>query len=471
MSYTPKSAIELYQSLRTGLIGRSSLTDLNPISALSTVLQAVAEEMASAERRLFIMREGFYLRSAIGADLDDHVSQLPPVGITRIQSTNASAACLRVDRSPTDTATSLTIVAGSLVSSISGQTYQTTNTVIMPAGAAYLDGIHIVSTTAGSGGNAGIGQIRGIVSMPSAIISVSNEQPLTNGADRETDNELRNRAINYLKSLSRCSKSMIEFVGTTFVGSSGERFKYARLYEDPNIAGYSELMVDDGSGLTVEAVSKNGRTSTTNIGSGGLAIAYHDAPATQPITPENIIVWRNADPLQQIGVGSHEMKSIPERGIVYFNDGVLQAGDRVFIQNYRVFTGVLAELQRELEGNPTNFDRFTGFRAAGTRVVVQPVRAEFVQFDVSLLVSQTADYAIIETRVILALEEYVNSLLPAQPLYISKLIEVARSVVGVRDIHIYERGTTTYADNIFPSSAKAVLRLRRNGINPSSASN
>lgn len=469
MPYNPRTALDILNNLRAGIIGRSELTDLNPVSALSVLLQSVAEEFASVERRLFILREGFYLRTAVGADLDEHVAQLPPVGIRRLEQTNASATCLRVERE--DASTSLTIAAGSLVASNTGITYVTTNTVILSVGEFSASNIPIVATVAGSRGNAPIAAIQQIRNMPPDITRVINEQPLTNGADRESDADLRSRALLYLKSLTRCSRTMLEFIGTSFVGVNGDRFSYARIYEDPNVPGYSELVVDDGSGITLSAVSKPGRTSVTNIAQGGQVIAFHDAPATRDIEPSNIIVWRNADPTQQIGVSPTDFKSVPERGVVYFNPGVLQPGDRVFIQNYSVFSGLLSELQREIDGDPNNFDRITGFRAAGTRVLVRPVTPQFVSFDVELLASSATDYRIVESRVLLAIENFINTLLPGQPLYISKLIEISRAVAGVKDIHFYETGTVTYAANIFPASARTALRMRRNSINISNAAN
>lgn len=469
MPYQPRNAIELLNSLRAGIIGRSSLTDLNPASALSLILQAVAEEFASVERRLFILREGFYLRGATGTDLDEHVSQLPPIGINRILQTNASAACLRMERD--DATNALEIAAGATVATLAGVQYRTIAPVNFAAGQLVVTGIPIVATTAGTAGNCAIGAIRRIVAVNPAIIAVINEQPLTNGTDRETDEQLRSRAVLYLKSLSRCSRTMLEFIGTSFVGVNGDRFSYARLYEDPAQPGYSELVVDDGSGIVEDAVSKLGLTSVTNITVAGQPVAFHDAPATAPILPESFIVWRNGDPTQQISVGRYDYTSIPERGIVYFNEGVLQPGDRVFIQNYRVFTGLIAELQREIEGDPNNFDRLTGFRAAGTRVLVRPVRPEFVTLDVSLLVSTSAQYAAVENRLLVALETAINSLQPGQQLYISQLVEVARSVSGVKDVHFYEAGTTNAAPNVYPSSARSALRVRRAGLTISSAAN
>lgn len=469
MPYTPRGTLDILRSLRAGVIGRGDLTDLNRSSALTILLSAIAEEFASVERRIFVLRESFFLNGAIGADLDERVAQLPPLGIQRIQATNASSASLRIDRSTTDTASSLVIPAGSLVSSQRGTSYRTSEAVVIAPGQSFIQNVHVVCTIGGAVGNAGIGAIKNIVSMPSAVISVVNEQSLTNGTDAETDEQLRTRAFAYLKGMTRTSRATLEFVGSSFVSSTGERFSYAKLYEDPERLGYCELVVDDGSGITVEAVSKPGTTTVNNITAGGQQVAFHDAPATAPIQPSSFIIWQGGDPTQQISVGQYDYTSFPERGIVYFKDGIVQAGDRVFIQNYRVFTGLIKELQQEIEGDSSNFDRLTGFRAAGTRVVVRPVEAQFITLEMQLSVNSGSEYTIVEQLVLLAAERFINALAPGQTLVISKMIERLSSISGVKDIRLYNSGTLNFADNISPTSARSVLRVRRGGISISDA--
>lgn len=470
MPYNPRNTTEILRSLRASLIGRTDLTDLNRSSALTILLSAVAQEMASIERKLFTFRESFFLNGATGVELEERVAQLPPIGITRIRSTNASSSSLRIDRDPTDTSEALLIPAGSTVSDGRGTTYRTSEAVIMAVGESYVDNVHIMATAPGIAGNNSIGAINTIITMPSGVTSVINEQPLLNGTDTETDSQLRDRARIYMKGLTRTARSVLEFLGTSFVSTSGERYTYAKVYEDPTTPGYCELVVDDGSGLNIAAVSKPASTAITNITASGQQVAYHDAPATAPILPENFVVWRGGDPTQQISVGPYDYTSFPERGIVYFNQDVVQPGDRVFIQNYRVFSGFIAELQREIEGDSSNFDRLTGFRAAGTRIRVRPVEPEFISMDLSLLPRLGVNYRVLEQLVLAGAERYINSLAPGQTLYISKLIEALSSISGVRDIRILESGTTQFANNINPSSPRSVLRVRRGGINISSAS-
>jgi len=467
MPYIPRTPTELLRSLKAGMIGRSSLTDLNRSSALSIMLASIAEELASVERRLFTFKESFYMNGAVGADLDERVAQLPPVGITRIERTSASAAALRIDRDPTNTASVLTVPAGSVVSRSDGVRYEIAELVVFAEGQATLQNVQIVCAEAGIGGNASIGTINNIVSMPSGIISVTNEQALTNGTDRESDTQLRQRALTYLKSLSRTSKTALEFLGTSFIGSQGERYTYAKLFEDATRPGYSELCVDDGSGLITNAISKPGASMLTAVAGGGQAVIYHEAPATAPITVDNLTVTRSGE---AVSINASDFVSVHERGAVYFNAGVLQAGDVVAVNNYRVFKGLIRELQQEIEGDPTNFDRLSGFRPAGTRVVVKPVTPEFISLDLNITVTQASDYTIVEQQVLETITSFVNSLAPSQTLYISKLIEACSAVSGVRDIRFYNRGTTDYANNISPTSARSVLRVRSDSLQISNAS-
>jgi len=428
------------------------------------MLQAFSEELASTERRMFTVRESFFLNGASGTDLDRRVAELPPMGIARIAQTNASGTVLTISRDPADTAAALSVPAGSVFQSDEGTRYRTTVDVVIPQGDAEVENVHIIAEAGGSGGNAAIGKIARVVSAPDQIISCLNTQPISNGQDKETDKELRDRAMHYLKSLSRCQKASMEFMARSFVSSEGERYPYAKLYEDPEQLGFSELVIDDGSGVSLESLSKPGRTIITNIPDGGSRVAYHEAPATGPILPENIIVHVGGDPNTQIAVTDINYTSLYERGVVYFKPGVVNPGDRVIIQNYRVFRGYVEELQREIEGDPSNFDRMTGFRAAGTRVVVTAVTPQYIELDIALTAEPTADYDSVEFRTKEALELYVSDLAPGQTLFISQLVDVAVGVSGVADIQFFKRNSSERADNIDTTSARHALRVRAGSL-------
>lgn len=460
MAYTPKSANDVLRDLRGMILGRTDLNDIFAGSVLNTILSAVAQEIASGERRLYGLREAFYLRNASGQDLDERVAELPPVGIARIAATNASGAVLTITRS--SSLNNLTVPAGSTVKSDSGAQYRTSQDVVITAGNFSVDNVHIVAVIAGTQGNALSNEINTVVSMPDDVIEVVNTQPVTNGTDLESDEDLRERALLYLQSLTRCTRSALEFLGTSFISSTGERMRFARLFENPDEPAYSELVVDDGSGLTIEAVSRLASNVTGVIPENGASILYHQAPATEPLTASNLRVLRGG---VTVNIDERAITSHPERGVLYVTEGTLQAGDVWTLRNYRTFEGLIKELQAEIEGDVENPSLLTGFRAAGTRCVVTLAQAQFVSIDMSLSVDYDVDYNVIEGTVRETLVNYINGLAPSETLYVSALIEAARGVTGVRDLQLYQRGTTNPLDNQYPASPRAAIRVNSSSIN------
>lgn len=464
MAYAPKSANDVLRDLRGMVLGRTDLNDIFAGSVLNTLLSAFAQEIASSERRLYSLREAFYMRNASGQDLDERVNELPAVGISRIDSTNASGAVLTIVRA--SSLNSLTIPAGSVVKNDAGAQYRTTQDAVITAGNLSVNNVHIVAVVAGTQGNALINEINTIVSMPSDVIEVYNTQPVTNGTDRESDEELRERALLYLQSLTRCTRSALEFLGTSFISSSGERMRFARLFEDPDTPAYSELVIDDGSGLTVDAVSRIANTIGGTIPANGASLLYHEAPATEPLTTANLRVIRNGS---VVSISQNSLTSIPERGLLYVKEGVLQAGDSWEIKNYRVFQGFIKELQAEIEGDTENPALLTGFRSAGTRCVVKLAEAQFVSMDMLLSVDNDADFNVIENTVKETLSNFINGLAPSEPLFTSALIEASRGVTGVRDIQLFQRGTTNPLDNQYPASPRNAIRVNASSINISNS--
>lgn len=459
MPFVPRTSREILRDLRGMVLGRTKINDILTGSVLNTLLSSVAQLVSSSERRLYNIRESFFLEGAIGSDLDERVSELPPVAIERLGRTNASASSLKIGRS--NSTGDLLIPSGSLVSKQDGTQYRTVNDVIIPNGAIDIENVQIIALVSGTSGNASIDEINTIVSMPTDVSSVSNIQPLTNGTDEESDESLRNRALTYLKSLSRCSPSTLEFLALSFVSSAGDRMKFASIFEDSEQPAYSELVVDDGSGLNVNSVSRAGNTINGTVPSSNSRILYHEKPATSPILPSNITITRGSN---TISLSSSDITSVQERGVVYIKEGILQAGDTWTISNYRVFTGYIAELQDEIEGNVDNPSVLTGFRASGTRVVVSLADPQFVSFDVSLQVDTDQDFNAVEYSLKQGLETFINELSPSSPLYVSSLVESAKAVNGVLDVVFYQSNSTNRLENIYPSSPRKAIRIQSGSI-------
>lgn len=71
--FTPKSAPTILQELRGLTLARTPVNDILPGSVLNTLLNALAQELGSVERSLTLVREGFFLDTAVGAELTARV--------------------------------------------------------------------------------------------------------------------------------------------------------------------------------------------------------------------------------------------------------------------------------------------------------------------------------------------------------------------------------------------------------------
>lgn len=461
MAFSPKDQSTILRNLISLVVNRTELNDITPGSVLFTLLSAVANELGATERRIKDVRDGFAFENLSGSDLDERVEELPIGGILRRGATSASGAVLTIERTG-DLSQTLVIPAGSTVeASSTGVRYQTISEAVFQVNESKITDVAIKATTTGANGNCLAGTINTISSMPADVSAVYNERSITNAQEEESDTSLRGRANKYIESLARTQPSALEFVALSFVPSDNSKFSFASVFEDPTIPAYSELVVDDGSGLAVENVSRLGREMNGLVPAGGVNIIYHEAPATQALTSENITITRSGSP---IFLSSNSFTSIPERGIVYFNEGVLQEGDEWTISGYNVFSGAIAELQREIEGTTSDPNRISGFRASGCRVRVVPPEITRVAFDIGLKVGTSYDIAVVGQNAKTEAEAYVATLKPGETLYVSRLIDAIMNINGVVDVKIYKSNTYEAYDNVSPISNRSAIRTSISSI-------
>ena len=462
MAFAPKDQSTILRNLLALVVNRTELNDIAPGSVLYTLLAGVANELAATERRIEAVRDGFFLDNLSGVALDERVAEFPIGGLTRRGASVASGAILSLTRDPNTAASTLVIPAGSKVSSTAnGLTYTTLSDVVFAAGETSKQNIYIYCSTAGSQGNIQAGLINQSVDLDSSIISINNLLPLNNGRDTESDVSLKRRASKYLESLGRTQTSALEYLALSFEPSDGSRFSFATIFEDASLPAYSELLVDDGSGLSIEAVSRLGNVESVTVPAGGQNIIFHESPAVAPITSANILVTRGAS---IITIPDSQVVSIPERGLVYLPEGLLQPGDVWSIRDYRVFVGPIAELQAEVEGN-NSLSRISGFRAAGCRVVVRPPEVQEVAFDLAISSDRAFDLKVVEYKVKQAIVNLVSTLGINSPLYVSAIISAGLAIPGVLDIEVLKSGEQVRLSTIYPQSKKSIIRTNSNLIN------
>ena len=463
--FTPRSSTQVLRDLIAKVVARTDLSDVSAGSTLYTILNAVALEVANTEARLSNIKRSYSIENATGSDLDTRVAELPPVGITRKTQQYARGSVMTVRTGTHDSSTIILTAGSTFLCSENGQQYRVTEDYTFLPGVEELTEIYVVCETPGSIGNCSEGTINTISNVPDGIISCENTVALNNGQDQEDDASLRQRALRFVNSLGRTNKSSLEFLGTSFVGTSNNSFRFARVYEEIEKPGYCELIVDDGAGLTNTGIRNSDRKEVI-IPSGGLRTITHARPAVSEIDPGKIQIERDG---LGVTVTSDDYVSIPERGLLRFREGFLLEGDVVTILPFKVYTGDIAELQNEIEGNGSRGSQLTGFRAAGCRVRVLPPNITYIGMKVSIVVPPTADFESTKRAVISAIVNSVNSLDIGSRLIPSRLSANLILTQNVINVGLYKSGTSTFLEEIYPASEKHVLRIREQDIEVISA--
>lgn len=485
MAYTPKSGAEILRDLVAGVVARSEVTDISEGSILAQILSTVSSELAGSEYRLARIRDSFVLSRVTGADLDQRVSELPLGGVSRLSASAARGTVMRFTRVEEEAGSGLPdeaiVPAGATLGRQDNPTviYATTDDVVFPPSAnatQSIDNISVVALVPGVVGNCAPQSINKILDMPSFINSISQTAPLVGGQEGESDEALRARAILYLSSLARCQPSALEYFALSFTASDDTRVKYAAIYEDPIRRGYSELVVDDGS-VIVEGESASVRPGRAIRGvapGDGILTIFHESPAFEPIKR----IRRFDSNQNDLGVIlPDKFVSLPERGIVYVDAGVFEAGDIYEIgpelgvadSGYRVFNGALIpELQRAIEGDLNDPVGNPGLRAAGTRVRVLPPEIQAVTFDMQIVPVNGVSFVDTADEVREAAVEFVLTLRPGDMLFVSQLVDRVMDNPNVLDVKFFEKSVdnpgTVRLNDILPLTNRSVLRPDPNQI-------
>jgi len=472
MPFEAKLKDEILSELVARVVARSPLTDISEGSVMLTILGAVADELENIEYKLQVYRDSFSLEGATGVDLDARCSDFPAPGLKRKGRIAASGAVMQITRD--DSTTALVVPAGTryALASDTNIVFVQDADITMQIGdltypTATDDPISVTCAATGTIGNVEANTITIVDSAPGSVISCTNVKSIGGGIDRESDDQLRQRAFKYLSSLARCQPEALESHATQFKSGTQKAFLHAKLFEDPTRPGYSELVVDDGNGL--QGFEQAGTTVSGTIPDGGAIVLYHQFPATTEIGFGKLQKYNTAtsayENVELNADGSQPWVSIPERGLLYPDTGLFSAGDQWRITIYSVFTDPIKELQSSIEGSLSDPNSLPGFRAAGTRVRVLPPEVFSVSpVAVNIVVFDGTDTAAMQELVKSSIVEFARALRPGEPLLLSPLLADLMKLNGLRNVTITALGSGSTVTDIQPSSLREVIRINESDI-------
>jgi len=199
-----KSYTEIRDDLIEGVVQNTALTNLNPGSVTRTILEALAKVIADLHQFLVTVTRGGFIQTAEGRWLDLKVLEL---GLTRKPGQKASGFVTVFRNRPK--LDSVTIPAGTGIKTARDDQgrevrFNTLENVVLPADVTEVMAL-IEAETVGSEYNVGTGVLNKLSIHIAGIDGVTNKDvdlgsglrtwQVAAGADPETDDELRKRAI------------------------------------------------------------------------------------------------------------------------------------------------------------------------------------------------------------------------------------------------------------------------------------
>lgn len=374
--------------------------------------------------------------------------------------------------------------------------YTTQETAYIYPGNYYSNEVRVKAVSSGTVGNLAVGQVtRFAGSAPFNGAGVYSTTSMEGGKEAENDADLLERYLNHIKSLSRGTVFSLK-AGSQGVEQieTGQRVISANVVEDFN-ADEVIVYIDDGTGFIPDTVLLP--FSTAAVNSGGTSLTLTDgsqfpssgfiiinnttivgytnrvgniltlATATV-VTAGNVVefvdyiaestesfqskfrlayspVVRNTESVR-VKIPSASTWSALTRDADYIiNRGTgdlkllttIPSGSAL-AASYSYFTGLIASVQKVLEGDPADPTNFPGIKAAGINLSVEAPSIRRVTVRLSIQAKPGYTETDLYPLVRQAVENYITSLKLGENVIVSRIIDSAHNVEGVYSVTVSE---------------------------------
>lgn len=445
----PRDRDEIHQEAFAIAAVQSQVSDTNDTAIVNAALAAHAAQIEAIELRQSRLYKSLGL-DAEGQDLDDVVGEWPGFE-PRLGQSYAQGAVLELYRS--SAVGELLASAGTVVSTPSGKRY------LLLAPALFMDGhatypgpgqrnAYIAATEPGVNGNADVGAVSQVIQGPEGLTGCRNVLPLTGGQERETDAELRKRAIDWLAGgINRMTPAAIRALARAF---RSQGVLHATIWEDPS-RPYAEIILDDGRGF--QGLDRPATPYGGVVGPQGQIDFRCDAP----VVDDEVTLTVNGAPV------ATSWTLIHERGRAFFDEEseLLEEGDEWLCAGHRVYTDVIAEFQWVLEGLRSHNGRDIGFRAAGARIRARTATPELVEYYVQRTVKLGFEPDEVDRQIRATIDQFHIDLEQGQSGLVFNLSALLRSIRGIDNCFLRDVDDPTVPlGDMVPSTRKHKLVTR-----------
>lgn len=385
--------------------------------------------------------------------------------------------------------------------------YVTQEIATIAAGNFYSNEVLINAVDAGSSGNVGSGRITQFVgSPPFSGAGVTNIAAVSGGTPRESDSDLRTRAIDKLQSLSRGTVLSLkaESVGITDP-TTGQRVISSNVLEDfAAVPDEVIVYVDDGTGLVADVVALSADSLASPAAAPDVVLSLVDASSFP--SSGSVIVEQSSPPksflLEYVSISGNDLNLVGtagdtatagslvrrvdvvstgteegQRRFTLQNPPIVRATERLYIKDpldtswtllvsntdyvlnkgtgefsivdlaglstatevvayYNYYTNLIAEAQKTLEGDPNDSVSYPGVKAAGVFLTVEAPTSKRITVEVSIAAETTFVESDLAPLVQTQIETYISSLKIGSDVILSKIIDFAHNVQGVRSVAV-----------------------------------
>lgn len=397
------------------MVARTEISDLNDSGTAEHALLAAAHEVDGAYYQLAGVQASFNLDEAEGDDLDERAREIQPGTIRRRGATRA-LGFLTFSREVA-TGSPVPIPKGTIVSRDDGVTYKTTAVGEISAGDTASDPIPAVAVDPGSAGNAAIGSVILLETSIAGCNAVTNSSSFVQGRDKETDAAFRARIKLFVASLAARTVDALRYAAIGVEDpATGKVVMFARVYEDIQDRGNVTVYIDDGAGTALE-------TATIAAPEGLIAAALGGETrfrlANKPVYYVTVgaVTLKKSNPAIDYGGGVGVAVTLTEKVDYFLNPASgqielvtpLVVDDALEATTYDYYTGLVALVQKMIDGDPADRESFPGVRAEGIRVLVKVPAIRYIVVEGVLSISG-GTRSDVSSAAETAVSDYINTI-------------------------------------------------------------
>jgi len=424
MAFEPKTAADHRDQLVADFVTQTGISNLRENSVLLQILAALGVKLEEADFAIHQLRDLHNMDLLQAEDLDEYAQAVLPDGMIRKSATVATSKQIFI-RTVTDGELSIPLGTAVARDTPTGRlTYATTVAGVIEDGETTSDAISISAAVPGAASSSPQQTIDILVSNVDEITSTYNSVPAS-GQDSENDEEFRVRIRSFVRSLPRCTASALEGLMRQITLSGGRRITSAWAVVDPTAPGVGAIYIDDGYGTVEEHETVPfGTLISTAVGSERLIYTRKPWKTAPAIYIDGAVQADGVDYTTVSAWGQIRLTS------------VLTAGQTLTHGSYTVYTGLVAEAQRQVDGDPADRVNVPGYRAAWAIVSVLPATVKWQTVGAFLVTKDGYDDEETESLVAEATINYINSLNVGEPLYWTRLIGVMMAVPGALKVTV-----------------------------------